>query len=80
MAIVVYLSIGLYSPELPIINRLWSLQHPQVFEPGMTIAVESKGGESGVGGVWLENMLVVTEDGAEIIEHMPRDQILEAIR
>lgn len=71
--------IGLYSPELPIINRQWSLEHPQVFETGMTIAVEGREGEFRAGGVWLENMLVVTEDGAEIIDHMPRDQILEPI-
>lgn len=69
--------IGLYSPEFPIINRQWSLKYPQVIEPGMTIAVEGREGEPGVGGVWLENMLAVTESGAEIIDHMPRNIILE---
>lgn len=62
----------------PIINRMWSLKYPQVFEPGMVIAVELLEGEHRVGGVRLENMLVVTENGAEIIDHMVRDEILVA--
>jgi Xaa-Pro aminopeptidase len=41
----------------------------------MAIAVESLEGEFRVGGVRLENMLIVTENGAEIIDHMPREQI-----
>ncbi|MDZ4247055.1 MAG: M24 family metallopeptidase, partial [Dehalococcoidia bacterium] len=70
--------IGLSTYELPIINRQWSLDHPQVFEPGMTIAVESMEQlKSGVGGVRLENMVVVTENGAEVIDHMPREKIME---
>ena len=66
----------LYDP--PVINRQWSFQHPQVFEPGMVIAIESLDGEHGVGGARLEDMLVVTEHGAEIIDHFPRDEILVA--
>jgi Xaa-Pro dipeptidase len=64
--------------DMPIINRQWSLKYPQVFEEGMTIAVESREGETRVGGVRLENMLVVTKDGAEIMDHFPRDEILVA--
>ena len=64
----------LYDP--PVINRQWSFQHPQAFEPGMVIGVESLEGEHGVGGVRLENMLVVTEQGAEVIDHFPGDEIL----
>jgi Xaa-Pro dipeptidase len=66
--------------DMPIINRLWSFKHPQVFEEGMTIAVESREGETRVGGVRLENMLVVTKDGAEIMDHFPREEILVAPR
>lgn len=66
--------------DMPIINRLWSFKYPQVFEEGMTIAVESREGERRVGGVRLENMLVVTQDGAEIMDRFPRDEILEAPR
>lgn len=67
--------IGLAQYELPVINRQWSLQHPQVFEPGMTFALECREGEFRVGGVRLENMLVVTENGAEVLDYMPRDEI-----
>ncbi|MBI2227229.1 MAG: aminopeptidase P family protein [Betaproteobacteria bacterium] len=65
-----------YNP--PVINRQWSMEHPQVFEPGMVIAVESLEGEHRVGGVRLEDMMVVTETGAEIIDFYPRDNILVA--
>ena len=69
--------LGLFQYGPPIINRQWSLEHPQVFEPGMVLAVEGREGEFRVGGVRLENMLVITPDGVEIIDHMPRDRILE---
>jgi Xaa-Pro aminopeptidase len=71
--------IGLYNFGPPIINRQWSFKYPQVFESGMVIAVEGKEGESRVGGVRLENMVLVTRDGARIIDHMPRNEILGPI-
>jgi Xaa-Pro aminopeptidase len=71
--------IGLYNFGPPIINRQWSFKYPQVFESGMVIAVEGKEGESRVGGVRLENMVLVTRDGALIIDHMPRNEILGPI-
>lgn len=66
--------------DWPIINRLWSLKHPQVFEPGMVLAVECLEGEHRVGGVRLEDMIVITEKGAELMDHMKRDEILVAPR
>jgi len=69
--------IGLFMYGPPIINRQWSLAHPQVFEPGMVLAVEGREGEFRAGGVRLENMIVITKDGPEIIDHMPRDHIIE---
>lgn len=70
--------IGLFQYEYPLINRQWSLFHPQILQPGMTFAVESREGEKGIGGVRLENMVVITETGAEIMDHFPRDEICVA--
>ncbi len=62
----------------PVINRQWSLKHPQVFEPGMVIAIESLEGEHRQGGFRLEHMVLVTKDGAELLDYFPRDEILIA--
>jgi len=67
--------VGLSQYEMPVINRQWSLKHPQEFKPGMVIAIESREGENGQG-VRLENMVIVTDQGAEIIDRFPRDQII----
>ncbi len=64
--------------DQPVINRLWSLENPQVIEQGMAMAIECAEGEPGVGGVRLEDMLIVTEKGAELIDYIPRDEILLA--
>ena len=60
----------------PVINRQWSLDHPQVFEPGMVIAVESLEGAHRRGGVRVENMVVVTENGAERLDTYKDDEIV----
>jgi Xaa-Pro aminopeptidase len=65
---------------LPNINRQWSLDYPQPFESGMVIAYETLEGEHRVGGVRLENMVLVTDDGSEILDHFPREQIIPIAR
>ena len=66
--------------NMPVVNRQWSFKHPQPFEEGMVIAYESLEGEHRVGGVRMENMVLVTKDGPEILDHFPRDEILVAGR
>lgn len=62
--------------NMPVVNRQWSLKHPQPFEKGMVIAYESLEGEHRVGGVRLEDMVVITENGAEIMDYFPRNEII----
>jgi len=62
--------------EEPVISRLWSFDHPQTFEPGMVVAVECREGESGYGGVRLEEMVLVTETGRRVLNTWPAEEIV----
>jgi Xaa-Pro aminopeptidase len=42
----------------------------------MIIAIESREGEIGERTVRLEDMVIVTDQGAEIIDRFPRDHIM----
>jgi len=48
----------------------------QVFEPGMVFSIEPYYGEVGVGGIRLEDVMVVTDHGLEIISKFPFDERL----
>lgn len=67
------------SYNLPAINRQWSMDHPQIIEPGMVIALEALEGEPGVGGARLENMVLVTDTGATLLDSYPRDNFIEIL-
>ena len=62
----------------PVINRQWSVEHPQIIEEGMVIAYESLEGVRRVGGARMEDVVVATKNGPEIIDIFPRDEILVA--
>lgn len=60
--------IGLWLYEYPITNRLWSLDHPQTYEAGMTMAVEALDPvDPAIGRIKLEEMIVVTGNGVELL-------------
>ncbi len=63
--------IGLWLYEYPVINRLWSLDHPMTIEKGMTMAVEAMEFDPEIGRTKLEEMIVVTDTGAEVMTRMP---------
>lgn len=67
--------VGLATYEQPVISRIFSFDHPMVFEPGMIIAVECREGEPGYGGVRLEENVVVTDTGHEVISTWPSDEL-----
>ena len=64
-----------YNP--PTITRSWSLEHPEEIQEGMVIAIEGIEGEQRKGGVRLENLVIVTENGAELLDHYPRDEVVQ---
>ena len=63
--------IGLHVYEQPVVNRQWSLDHPQELKPGMVLAVEGREGIIGQSTVRLEQMVVITEDGPTLIDRYP---------
>jgi Xaa-Pro aminopeptidase len=63
--------LGLWLYEYPVINRLWSMDYPMTFEKGMTLAVEAMEFDPDVGRTKLEEMVIVTDSGAEVITRMP---------
>lgn len=68
--------IGLSLWERPIISRRYTGQHT-VLKEGMVFAVECwKGAEDGSGAARIEEEVVVTKDGCEIITNFPSDHLI----
>lgn len=66
--------VGLSTHEYPWVNKTWAKKDPLELEKGMVIAVELHEGERWVGGFRLEEVVVVTEDGHEIITTWPAEE------
>jgi len=67
--------IGLW--ERPIISRRFSFDYPQTIKERMVFAVETWcGAEDGSGAARIEEMVVVTKDGCEIITNYPSDHLI----
>jgi Xaa-Pro aminopeptidase len=73
--------VGLSIWEKPIISRLVSLDNPEVIEEGMVFALETFWPASdGWQAARIEEQLVVTEDGAEVITRFPAEELMVAGR
>ncbi|MBO0877413.1 MAG: M24 family metallopeptidase, partial [Pseudonocardia sp.] len=60
----------------PVISRIWSLDHPEEIQPGMVFALETQHGKTHEFGVRLEEMLLVTEGGHELLSSYASDEII----
>jgi Xaa-Pro aminopeptidase len=71
--------VGLSIWEKPIFSRLVSLDHPEVIEEGMVFALETYWPASdGWSAARLEEEVVVTKDGCEVITRFPAEKLLVA--
>jgi Xaa-Pro aminopeptidase len=71
--------VGLSIWEKPIFSRLVSLDHPEVIEEGMVFALETYWPASdGWSAARLEEEVVVTQDGCEVITRFPSEKLLVA--
>ncbi|HVB52932.1 MAG TPA: Xaa-Pro peptidase family protein [Candidatus Acidoferrales bacterium] len=69
--------VGLSIWEKPIFSRLVSLDHPEVIEEGMVFALETFWpATDGWSAARIEEQLVVTKDGCEVITRFPAEQLL----
>src|SRR5256885_4225926 len=71
--------VGLSIWEKPIFSRLVSLDHPEPLEEGMVFALETYWPASdGWSAARIEEQLVVTRDGCEVITRFPAEELLVA--
>src|SRR6266700_3113831 len=71
--------VGLSIWERPIFSRLTSLEHPETLEEGMVFALETYWpAADGWGAARIEEEVIVTADGAEVITKFPAEELLVA--
>ncbi|WP_019180144.1 M24 family metallopeptidase [Microbacterium yannicii] len=71
--------VGLSIWEKPIFSRLVSLEHPETIEEGMVFALETYWPSAdGLGAARIEEELVVTADGCEVITKFPAEELMVA--
>jgi Xaa-Pro aminopeptidase len=71
--------VGLSIWEKPIFSRLVSLDHPEVIKEGMVFALETFWPASdGWSAARIEEQLIVTKNGCEVITRFPAEQLLVA--
>jgi Xaa-Pro aminopeptidase len=71
--------VGLSIWEKPIFSRLVSLEHPEVLEQGMFFALETYWPSAdGIGAARIEEEIVVTATGCEVVTKFPAEELLVA--
>jgi Xaa-Pro aminopeptidase len=71
--------VGLSIWERPIFSRLTSIDNPETLEVGQVFALETYWpADDGWGAARIEEELVVTEDGCEVITKFPAEDLLVA--
>ncbi|PZS16072.1 MAG: hypothetical protein DLM57_11290 [Pseudonocardiales bacterium] len=70
--------LGLAQYDMPVISRIWSLDYPQEIQQGMVFALETQHGKVHEFGVRIEEMIIVQEDGPELITTFPVSEITVA--
>jgi Xaa-Pro aminopeptidase len=71
--------VGLSIWEKPIFSRLVSFDHPEVIEEGMVFALETFWpATDGWSAARIEEQLIVTADGCEVITRFPAEELLVA--
>ena len=69
--------LGLSLHERPILSRRFCLEHPSEIKEGMVFAAETWcASEDGSGSARIEEEVVVTKDGCEIITNYPSDHLI----
>jgi len=72
-------SVGLFLHERPIISRLNSLDHPVEIKEGMVIALETYcPAKDGISAARIEEEVVVTADGPQVITRFPSAELFVA--
>src|SRR6202011_5518840 len=73
--------VGLSIWEKPVFSRLVSLEHPETLEEGMVFALETYWPASdGWSAARIEEQLIVTKNGCEVITEVPAEELLVAGR
>ena len=68
--------LGLAQYDQPVISRIWSLDYPQEIQEGMVFALETQHGKLHEFGVRLEEMMIVTPTGAELVSTYKSHEII----